>query len=167
MTSSFHVHDEMTQRAIRMSMPPGYNFVLGWSIEQRYNDSASGLSQPSKLATPNSHALIVQLVGVGVTYGARFLLAFFTFLFAKLGVGQPQWMTKMWETCWQLCFYVFCVFPTDDANVVAQSEWSVLSNSQELDRWHGQQYPSRLLKMQTTAFFVRKAIQMDCSSMLL
>ena len=107
-----HVHDKTTQHDVEMNMSFGYDFGQGWSAEERCNGSVSDAPQPSELATSSSLASTVLPAEVETAYDARFLLTFFSFQFAKLGIGKPQWLIGMRQTYWPLCQYAFCVvFP--------------------------------------------------------
>ena len=108
-TSHLHSHDETTQHAIEMSVPPGYKSVLYQSAEQENNDSASDASQPFELAIIGSPASTIRPIKVGTTCDNHFLFAFFSFSLAKPGIAQPQRLTGMQEKCWPSHFFAFCV----------------------------------------------------------
>ena len=56
----------------------------------------SNAPRPSEPIDPNFPVLIVRLAKVVIALNAHFLLAFFPFRLAKLGIGRPQWLIGMY-----------------------------------------------------------------------
>ena len=77
-------------------MPFDYDSDQGWPAEKGCDGSMSNTPRPSELAGPNFPVLIVQLAKVVIALNAHFLLAFFPFRLAKLGIGRPQWLIGMY-----------------------------------------------------------------------
>ena len=71
-----------------MSVSFGYDFGKGWLTEEGYDGFASNAPRPFELVTFDFSISTTRLIGVVTAFDAHFLLVFFPFRLAKLGIGR-------------------------------------------------------------------------------
>ena len=66
----------------------GYDSGKGWLTKEGYDGSASNAPRPFELVTFDFSISTTRLIGVVIAFDAHFLLVFFPFRLAKLGIGR-------------------------------------------------------------------------------
>ena len=71
-----------------MSVSFGYDSGKGWLTKEGYDGSASNAPRPFELVTFDFSISTTRLIGVVTAFDTHFLLVFFPFRLAKLGIGK-------------------------------------------------------------------------------